>query len=264
MRFDVITVMPEMIREALKWGVVGRAMEKNIFSVHTINPRDFTKDVHKTIDDRPFGGGDGMVMIFEPLAQSCESIPEFKDSKKIFLSPAGKLLNEGMVEQLSKEKHIVLLSGRYGGVDQRVISQFGFEAVSTGDYVLSGGEVPALALIDAVARKLPGVLGHNESANQDSLAGGRGLEAPMFTRPRENAGGKVPEILLSGDHKKMEEYRKNIGLLLTLQNRPELLQTKPNEEETKRLQKYIKTQPEHELALCGITPEFLKRFLNGD
>lgn len=258
MRFDVITVFPEMIMDALKWGVVGKALEKNIFSVNTINPRAFTQDVHKTIDDRPFGGGDGMVMMFEPLAQACASIPNFDRCKKIFLSPAGKLLNEEMVGALSREENIVLLSGRYGGVDQRVISHFGFECVSTGDYVLSGGEVPALALMDAVARKLPGVLGHNESASQDSLADGKGLEAPMFTRPRENSGGKVPEILLSGDHKKMAEYRANIGLLLTLQNRPELLK---KDVATKELKKYINTQPVEELLLCGIDPDFLKRFL---
>lgn len=263
MRFDVVTVFPEMINEALQWGVVGKALEKKIFSVQTHNPRDFTTDVHKTIDDRPFGGGDGMVMLFEPLAQTCEAIPDFAKSKKIFLSPAGKLLNEALVEKLSRESHVVLLSGRYGGVDERVIAHFGFEAVSTGDYVLSGGEVPALALIDAVVRKLPGVLGHNDSAQNDSLANGGVLEAPLFTRPRENAGGKVPEILLSGDHKKMAEYRKNLGLLLTLQNRPELLATPLSLEETKRLRQYIKLQPNDELILCGVKQEFLERFLNG-
>jgi tRNA (guanine37-N1)-methyltransferase len=258
MRFDVITVFPEMVMDALKWGVVGKALEKNIFSVHTVNPRSFTQDVHKTIDDRPFGGGDGMVMLFEPLEQACASIDHFSNSKKIFLSPAGKLLTEEMVESLAREEHVVLLSGRYGGVDQRVITHFGFETVSTGDYVLSGGEVPALALIDAVARKLPRVLGHNESASQDSLAGGKGLEAPMFTRPRENVGGKVPEILLSGDHKKMAEFREKIGQLLTLQNRPELLK---KDFATKDLKKYIKLQSVDELVLCGVDVDFLQRFL---
>lgn len=250
-----------MISDALKWGVVGKALEKSLFSVETINPRSFTSDVHKTVDDRPFGGGDGMVMLFEPLAQACASIEGFASAKKIFLTPTGKLLNEEMVQQLSQEKDIVLLSGRYGGVDQRLIGHYGFEGVSTGDYVLSGGEIPALALMDAVVRKLPGVLGHNESASSDSLAGEGGLEAPLFTRPRENAGGKVPEILLSGDHKKMAEYRKNIGLALTLQNRPELIKTKLKDEETKRLKAYIKAQPVEELLLSGFTREFLERFL---
>ncbi len=263
MRFSVITVFPKMIQDALKWGVVGKALEKNIFAVDTVNPRDFTADVHKTVDDRPFGGGDGMVMIFDPLAQSCASIAEFAKAKKIFLSPAGKLLNEAMVQKLAEEKHIVLLSGRYGGVDQRVIDHFDFECVSVGDYVLSGGEVPALALIDAVVRKLPGVLGHAESASQDSLAGDNGLEAPMFTRPRENIGGKVPEMLLSGDHKKMAEYRRWVGLLLTIQNRPELLKTPLTDSETLKLKSYIKTLPREELLLCGVEEQFLEGFLNG-
>lgn len=263
MNFSVITVFPEMIVDALKWGVVGKALEKKIFSLNVINPRDFTKDVHKTVDDRPFGGGDGMVMLFEPLAQSCDSVAGFASARKIFLSPAGKLLNEDLVQELSKESHIVILSGRYGGVDQRVISHYGFECISAGDYVLSGGEVPALALIDAVVRKLPGTLGHNESASNDSLAGGAGLEAPLFTRPRENTGGKVPDILLSGDHKKMEEYRRNIGRLLTLQNRPELFAAPLTDAETKALKSYINVQPREELLLCGLTSEFLERFTNG-
>lgn len=250
-----------MIAGALRWGVVGRALEKNLFSVATINPRSFTTDVHKTVDDRPFGGGDGMVMLFEPLAQSCESINDFQKARKIFLSPAGKLLNEELVQELSQEAHIVLLSGRYGGVDQRLIAHYGFECVSTGDYVLSGGEVPALAVIDAVVRKLPGVLGHNDSAAKDSLAGGQGIEAPLFTRPRENAGGKVPEALLSGDHKKMEEYRRNVGLALTLQNRPELIKTKLSDSETKQLKLYIQKQPRNELLLSGFTEDFLERFV---
>lgn len=260
MRFDVITVFPQMISEALHWGVVGKALERQILSVNTITPREFTTDLHKTVDDRPFGGGDGMVMLFEPLAQACEAIPEFAMAEKIFLTPTGRLLNDKLVQELSQKKHVVLLSGRYGGVDNRVISHFGFSGVSIGDYVLSGGEVPALALIDAVARKLPGVLGHDESAEKDSLASGRYLEAPLFTRPRETRGGSVPAILLSGDHKKMEIYRYNVGLLLTLQNRPELLKKPLSNQEKDILREFINEQPEDELLLQGLSKDFLVRF----
>jgi tRNA (guanine37-N1)-methyltransferase len=260
MRFDVVTVFPEMISEALKWGVVGRALEKKIFQVNTVNPRDFTSDIHKTIDDRPFGGGDGMVMLFEPISKACASISGFSEAKKIFLSPAGKRMTDQIAMELSQVKHVVLLSGRYGGVDQRLVNHLQFEMISMGDYVLSGGEIPALALIDAVVRKLPGVLGHSESAHKDSLAGGAGLEAPMFTRPRENAGGKVPEMLLSGDHKKMEDYRNTVGFLLTLQNRPDLLDKPISERETKQLSEFIKKQSREELLLMGLQTSFLERF----
>lgn len=260
MHFDVITVFPQMVSDALRWGVVGRAMEKNIFSVNTVNPRDFTEDVHKTIDDRPFGGGDGMVMLFEPLAKACASIAGLQVAKKIFLSPTGRLLNDQIVEELSREKHIILLSGRYGGVDQRVMTHFHFDSLSVGDYVLSGGEVPAITLIDAIARKLPGVLGHADSAEKDSLALGKGLEAPLFTRPRETVGGEVPAILLSGDHKKMDHYRAMVGRLITLQNRPDLVKGPLTQDEEKQLRVFIKMQPEAELVLQGLRKEFLERF----
>lgn len=264
MRFDVVTLFPEMIAAALQWGVVGKALEKKIFSLNTINPRDFTKDVHKTVDDRPFGGGDGMLMLFDPIAQSCASIDGFSQAKKIFLSPTGKLLKEDIVAELAQEKHIVLLSGRYGGVDQRVIEHFAFDVLSIGDYVLSGGEVPALALVDAVVRKLPGVLGHSESAQKDSLSSSAGLEAPQFTRPRENEGGKVPDILFSGDHKKIAEFQHSVGLLLTLQNRPELLKMELNDKGKKQLKEYIKMCSVEDLRMCGLQTVFLERFLNVD
>lgn len=263
MHFDVITVFPEMIQEALKWGVIGKALEKRLFSVNTINPRQFTQDIHKTVDDRPFGGGDGMIMLFEPLAQSCESIPHFATSQKIFLSPAGSVFDDAMAEDLSQEEHIVLLSGRYGGVDQRLIHHYGFKAVSIGDYVLSGGEVPALALIDAVMRKRPQVLGHVDSASQDSFAGGKGLEAPVFTRPRELAAGVVPEVLLCGDHKKIEDYRRCIGQLLTLQNRPDLALHKMTDKEKNRLQTFIREQRREDLLICGLRHSFLEEMIHG-
>lgn len=258
MHFDVITVFPEMIQEALRWGVIGRALEKQLFTVNTINPRQFTQDIHKTVDDRPFGGGDGMVMLFDPLSQACESINHLKTARRIYLSPSGRMFNDALAEELSQESHVVLLSGRYGGIDQRVMNHFDFQAVSVGDYVLSGGELPALTLIDAVMRKRPQVLGHVDSASKDSFAGGAGLEAPVFTRPRENSAGAVPEVLFSGDHKKINRYRDFVGALLTLQNRPDLYKRKMTDQEKRQLQKFVQEQNQEELILCGLKKEFLE------
>lgn len=258
MRFDVITAFPDMMTEALKWGVVGRSQEKGIFQFNAINPRDFTTDAHKTIDDRPFGGGDGMVMLFEPLSRSLESIQDYKNAKKIYLSPSGKLLNESLVTDLSKSKNFIFLCGRYGGVDQRFLNTYEFESISVGDYVVSGGELPALMLMDAILRKIPGVLGNTESAGSDSFAKNPFFEAPLFTRPREHASGAVPEVLLSGDHKKIEEFRFLVGLALTLQNRPGFLT--PANEDKKRLKKFFSQTSLEDLNILGFTESFIKQW----
>lgn len=260
MKFSVLTAFPQMISEALAWGVVGKALEKNLFTVETINPRDGTTDVHKTIDDRPFGGGDGMILLYEPLAKVMESSPALKSSRRIYLSPAGKKLDEAMVQELSRETHITLLCGRYGGVDQRFLYRYQFENVSVGDYVVSGGELPALMLIDSVVRKIPGTLGHQESAGQDSFAQGPFFEAPLFTRPRENEAGKVPEILLSGDHKKIEEFRKFIGQALTLQERPEV----GAHLNVPELKKYLHKIALTDLKIMGLKDTFIDDMLGAD
>jgi tRNA (guanine37-N1)-methyltransferase len=256
-KFTVISVFPQMIEQALQWGVVGRALEKNIFSCAVINPRDFAVDVHKTIDDRPFGGGDGMVMLYEPLHKALESNPGIKSVRKIYLSPAGKKLDEAMVCALSETPHLALLCGRYGGVDQRLLNEYGFENVSVGDYVVSGGELPALTLIDAVVRKLPGVLGNQSSAQEDSFAKGAFFEAPLYTRPSENAGGKVPGILLSGDHKKIDEFRFFVGQGLTLQARPETRSLI----DVLKLRTYLKKISHKELKVLGFENNFLLKEL---
>lgn len=253
MKFTVISAFPQMIEQTLQWGVVGRALEKNIFSCETINPRDFTADVHKTIDDRPFGGGDGMVMLYEPLAKAMGSRADLKNSYKIYLSPAGKKMDEEMVCQLAQKPHVTLLCGRYGGVDQRVLNEYNFENVSVGDYVVSGGELPALTLMDAVVRKLPGVLGNQSSAQEDSFAKGAFFEAPLYTRPSENSAGKVPGVLLSGDHKKIEEFRKFVGQGLTLQARPETRSLL----DTVQLQAYLKKMALDELRVLGFRDDFI-------
>jgi tRNA (guanine37-N1)-methyltransferase len=259
MKFSVITVFPEMIEQAMGWGVVGKARDKGLFSLKTINPRDFTHDTHKTIDDRPFGGGDGMVMLYEPLAQSVESVGDFKKMKKIYLSPVGRRLDEKLVEELSEENDFLLLSGRYGGVDQRLLKNYEFENVSVGDYVVSGGELPALILMDALLRKIPGVLGNGDSSIEDSFAKGKYFEAPLFTRPRENAAGVVPEILLNGDHKKIAQWREMIGLALTLKSRPDLLQNSFSKDDQRSLKMYLSNLIDTELELIGLNREFVEK-----
>lgn len=257
MKFSVLTVFPSMIQEALKWGVVGKAQEKNLFQLATLNPRDYTTDVHKTVDDRPFGGGDGMVMLYEPLAKAIEANPSLKNSRKIYLSPAGKKMDEAMVCELVKETHLTLLCGRYGGVDQRFLNHYQFENVSIGDYVVSGGELPALILIDAIVRKIPGVLGNENSANSDSFAKNSFFEAPLFTRPADNEAGSVPAILLSGDHKKIEEFRAYIGQALTLQMREEVR----SQIDMNQLKKYLLKFSAKELVVLGFSLSFLQREL---
>lgn len=259
MKFSVLTTFPQLISEAIRWGVVGRALEKNLFQIHSLNPRDFTEDIHKSVDDRPFGGGDGMVLLYEPLAKAMES-ENLKNTRRIYLSPTGKRLNEELVQELSQETHVTLLCGRYGGVDQRFLQQYQFESVSVGDYVVSGGELPALLLIDAVVRKIPGTLGHQDSAQEDSFAQGPFFEAPLFTRPRHNEAGEVPDFLLSGDHKKIAEIRRVIGQTLTLQSRPEtelLLDWTSHK-------KILLQIPKKDLFLMGFHKDFLYRFLGDE
>ncbi len=257
MKFTVISAFPQMIQQTLQWGVVGRALEKNIFTCETINPRDFTSDVHKTIDDRPFGGGDGMVMLYEPLSKAMESKDEIKKSRKMYLSPAGKKLDEAMVCSLAELPHVTLLCGRYGGVDQRLLNEYQFENVSVGDYVVSGGELPALTLMDAVVRKLPGVLGNQASAQEDSFAKGAFFEAPLYTRPSANVSGKVPAVLLSGDHKKIEEFRFFVGQGLTLQARPETR----GSIDILKLRTYLRNLTPEELQVLGFQEEFVSKEL---
>ena len=260
MKFSVISAFPQMIQESLAWGVVGQALKKGLFEVQTINPRDYTQDVHKTIDDRPFGGGDGMVMLYEPLDKALQDHPELHSSRKIYLSPAGRTLDEALVKELSQEKHLTLLCGRYGGVDQRFLNQHHFENISVGDYVVSGGELPALMIIDAIARKIPGTLGHQDSAKEDSCASSPFFEAPLYTRPRENVAGSVPSVLLSGDHKKIEEFRKWVGQALTLQARPGL----KDQVDLVGLKKYLQKMDRQEAAVVGISSAFLDSFLGGE
>jgi len=222
MRIDVLTLFPEFFEVLKNWSIIGRALQQGIFSLNTVNIRDFSKDKHKRVDDYPFGGGPGMVMKPEPIYDAISSVKTDK-SLTIFLSPQGKVLNQELANILSKESHLILLCGHYEGVDNRIIENYIDMEVSIGDYVLTGGEIPAMVLIDSVVRLLPGTLSSEESYMEESHYDGL-LEYPQYTRPRVFNGLPVPEILLSGDHEKIREWRKYQALKNTFLKRPDLLE----------------------------------------
>jgi len=224
MRFDVISLFPELLEKTASMGVVGRAISNDVVQLNTWNPRDFTEDVHRTVDDRPFGGGPGMVMKVEPLKKAIDAAKNAAEepAKVIYMSPQGRTLDQEGVNYLSQFPRLILLAGRYEGIDERLIKSHIDEEWSIGDFVLSGGELPALVLIDAVSRTLPNVLGHGLSAEQDSFVSGL-LDCPHFTRPDKYDGEAVPEVLLSGNHKKIAAWREKQALGKTWQKRPDLL-----------------------------------------
>jgi tRNA (guanine37-N1)-methyltransferase len=242
-KFDVVTLFPEMFDAVTKSGITSRAKQQSIYDVRFWNPRDFTTDNHKTVDDRPYGGGPGMVMLIEPLEQAISSAKlkqaeENIESWVIHLSPVGKPLTHEKVMQLSKKQGLVLLASRYEGVDQRLIDAQVDEEISIGDYVLSGGELPAMTLMDAIVRQLPGALGDSDSAVEDSFVDGL-LDCPHYTRPEEYKGVKVPEILLSGNHAKIKQWRLKMSLKRTRDLRPDLLAERPLTKEEARLLKEL-------------------------
>jgi len=242
-KFDVVTLFPEMFDAITKFGITSRALQQAIYDVQFWNPRDFTTDNHKTVDDRPYGGGPGMVMLAEPLEQAISSAKvnqaeQNVESWVIHLSPAGKPLTHEKVMQLSKKQGLVLLASRYEGVDQRLIDAHVDEEISIGDYVLSGGELPAMSLIDAIVRQLPGALGDSDSAVEDSFVDGL-LDCPHYTRPEEYKGVKVPEVLTSGNHAKIKQWRLKMSLKRTRDQRPDLLAARPLTKEEARLLKEL-------------------------
>jgi tRNA (guanine37-N1)-methyltransferase len=223
MRFDVISLFPEMFA-AMRPGVTGRAIERGQVTLQLWNPRDFAGDAHRTVDDRPYGGGPGMVMMVEPLRQAIQAARAASPASRVlYLSPQGRRLDQAAVRRMAEESGFVLLAGRYEGIDERLIDAFVDEEWSIGDYVLSGGELPAMALMDAVIRLLPGVLGHVDSAEQDSYVDGL-LDFPHYTRPEEIEGSTVPEVLISGNHELIRRWRLQQALGRTWLRRPDLLE----------------------------------------
>ena len=222
MKFDVLTLFPEMF-EPLKLSVIGKALEKKIIDINLINIRDFSEDKHKKVDDTPYGGGVGMVMMPDVVYRAYNSI-DTKKAKVIYMSPQGKTLNQKKVEDLAKQEHLIILCGHYEGIDQRILDKIVDEEISIGDYVLTGGELPAMVLVDSVSRYVDGVLAQ-DSRLEESFSNGL-LEYPQYTRPQNFNGMAVPEVLLSGNHKEIEKWRYNEQLKITKDRRPDLLEDK--------------------------------------
>ena len=220
MKFDILTLFPEMF-EALNESIIGKAKEKNLIEINLINIRDFSKDKHKKVDDTPYGGGAGMVMMPDVVYDAYSSIKDRENAKVIYLSPQGKTLNQEKVKELSKENHLILLCGHYEGIDQRVLDEIVDEEISIGDYVLTGGELPAMVLVDSVSRYVEGVL-KEESIKEESFSNNL-LEYPQYTRPEEFRGKKVPEVLISGHHENIKKWREEKALEVTKKKRPDLL-----------------------------------------
>jgi len=226
MRIAVVTLFPDMFSAVTEYGISGRAVKDGLLQTRCFNPRDFTSDKHQTVDDRPYGGGPGMVMLCEPLVAAVNAAKKWiggEDTKVVYMSPQGVPFNYTLVEgNALPDQNLVLVAGRYEGVDERFIEQEVDEEWTIGDYVLSGGELPAMVVMDALIRHLPGALGHEDSAIQDSFVEGI-LDCPHYTRPETWAGKKVPEILLSGDHKRIAEWRRKQAEERTKKRRPDLL-----------------------------------------
>lgn len=222
MRFDVLTLFPEMIDSYCNCSILKRAKDSGLISVNSINPRDYTLDKHKKVDDTPYGGGAGMVLMAQPYVDAYESIEQSQNCCTLMMTPQGEPFNNGIAKELANFEQIIILCGHYEGYDERIREIIKPREISLGDFVLTGGELPALCLIDCVSRKIEGVLGKIESADDDSFENGL-LEYPQYTKPREFRGLKVPEVLLNGNHKEINEFRKTQMLERTKQRRPDLL-----------------------------------------
>ncbi len=228
MRFDVVTLFPEMFQSLSQWGITRRAFEQNLVEMAAWNPRDFTNDNYRTVDDRPYGGGPGMVMLAEPLDQTLDAACKANRSaggsgRVIYLSPQGKKIDHAAVIDTMSARGVVLLCGRYEAIDERLIASRVDQELSLGDFVLSGGEIAAMALMDAVIRQIPGVLGDEQSALQDSFVAGL-LDCPHYTRPVEYQGASVPPVLMSGHHAQILRWRREASLAATLLKRPDLIE----------------------------------------
>ena len=237
-RFDVVTLFPEMFAAVTASGITRKALEAGLWRLETWNPRDFTTDNYRTVDDRPYGGGPGMVMLAEPLEKALDAVRAAGGGKVIYLSPQGRKLDHAKVMELAGRTAVTLLCGRYEGVDERLLRRRVDEELSLGDFVLSGGELAAMAVIDAVVRQVPGALGDGQSAAEESFAAGL-LDCPQYTRPETYAGEKVPEVLLSGHHEQIRRWRLKQALGRTWLRRPELLAARRlSAEELKLLEEF--------------------------
>ena len=240
MRFHILTLVPEMVEQGLNTSIIGRAVNKGLLSIHAVNIRDYTVDRHKKVDDYPYGGGAGMVMQAQPVYDAWESIVEEigYTPRTVYLTPQGPTFTQTMAKNYAKEKDLILLCGHYEGIDERVLEEIVTDYVSIGDYVLTGGELPAMVMVDAISRMVPGVLTNEDSGSTESFEGNL-LEYPQYSRPEEWNGKKVPPILLSGDHKKVDEWRREQAILRTKERRPDLLKNAElTEKERARIEEF--------------------------
>ena len=234
MRFDIITIFPEIFSKVFDFGIIRRAVEASLIEIHTHDLRDYTRDRHRQVDDRPFGGGAGMVMKPEPLFRAVEAITDGDLNVPVaLLSPQGRLFNQRVAAEYAQKPRLLLICGRYEGVDERVVERLITDEVSIGDYVLSGGEIPAMVVVDAVTRLIPGALGSEESAERESFANGL-LDYPHYTRPAEYRDLKPPEVLLSGNHAEIELWRRRKAIEKTLRRRPDLIRNRELSEDERR------------------------------
>ena len=222
MRFDVLTLFPEMIQQACSHSMIARALENNVIQINTINPRDYTLDKHKKVDDTPYGGGAGMVLMCQPYFDAYDSVEKDDNTEVILLSPQGETFCQKTAAELAKKEHIILMCGHYEGFDERIKEYTKAREVSIGDFVLTGGELPALCLIDSISRNIEGFLGKIDSAKKDSFSDGL-LEHPQYTKPREYRGMKVPEVLFFFNHALIDEWRRKQQFLITQKKRPDLI-----------------------------------------
>jgi tRNA (guanine37-N1)-methyltransferase len=222
-RIDVLTLFPDMFAGIMNESIIGRAQQNDILKINPINFRDYSKDKHRKVDDYPYGGGSGMVLMNQPIFDALEDITKDRNNYRvIYLTPKGKTFNQEMAKSLSKETHLIFICGHYEGLDQRIIDTWVTDEISIGDYVLTGGELPAMVIIDSIARLIPGVLNKNESFIDESFFNGL-LEYPHYTRPADYKSLTVPEVLLSGNHKMIEKWRIKESIKLTIERRPDLI-----------------------------------------
>ena len=233
MNFQIVTIFPSLIKDMLSYGIIGKALKSNLIKVNTLNPRDFSDEDNQRIDDKPYGGGPGMVMQAQPLIKAISYAQQHHDSSfVVYMSPRGSNFNQNKAKEFSKKKNLIIVCGRYEGIDQRVLDNKVDEECSVGDFVVTGGEIPALLVTEAVSRFIPGVVGDSQSVDDDSFSQGL-LEYPQFTRPEKDESGEVPQVLLSGDHKKISKWRLKQSILKTYKNRPDLLNSRDMTEEEK-------------------------------
>jgi tRNA (guanine37-N1)-methyltransferase len=247
MKFDIVTIFPRMVEAGLAEGVISRGVERGLLDIKVHDLREYTVDRHRSVDDVPYGGGPGMVMKPEPLARAVEDIRARRGDPDtvVLLSPQGRRFSQAEAARMSALRHVALLCGRYEGMDERIRTLVATEELSIGDYVLSGGELPALVVVDAISRLVPGVVGDTRSVEEDSFSRGL-LDYPHYTRPSEFSGAKVPEVLMSGHHEQVRRWRKKTAIQRTLERRPELLDTAAMDDEERALLDEIRKEQETE------------------